>query len=85
MLDILSARAGRLIDIWYSRLVHRFVNPFFAKGWGDFSVIDFEHDRHALGTWPPEHFDTNLAWQTIHQRTYQGIPYKLLHCEFRYV
>lgn len=84
MLDLFHARAGRLIDLWYSRLVHRLgATPFFARGWGDLSVIDFEHTMQALGTWPPPHFNPNLDWKTIAQRSFQGTPYTLLQAEFR--
>ena len=49
---VLSA-TGKPLDLLYSRL-GGLQQPFFAHGWGDLRVVDYEADMAVLSTWPPQ-------------------------------
>ena len=35
--------------------------PFFARGWGDLGVVDFEEAALLIShSWPPEHFHAEV-------------------------
>ena len=34
--------------------------PSSARGWGDLSVVDFNHDAKHFQSWPPEHFELQV-------------------------
>jgi len=49
----LAALAGAPLDLAYARLGGT-TGPFFADGWGDLNVVNFEQDLALIRTWPPQ-------------------------------
>jgi hypothetical protein len=49
----LAALAGAPLDLAYARLGGT-TGPFFADGWGDLGVVNFEQDLALIRTWPPQ-------------------------------
>lgn len=56
--------------MWYASFlmglhlqIHRIglSEPFFARGWGDLGVVDFEEAARLIQQgWPPEHFQAEV-------------------------
>ncbi|KAK9819238.1 hypothetical protein WJX81_000552 [Elliptochloris bilobata] len=88
VLDQLANSTGWLVDHTYASLVQRIglSAPFFAHGWGDLGVVDFEEAARLISQgWPPEHFQAEIAWERVREGCLgrAGTPYEVLEGTFR--
>ncbi|KAK9861855.1 hypothetical protein WJX84_002096 [Apatococcus fuscideae] len=77
--------AGWTVDHLYASFAARagLTQPYFQKGWGDLSIIDFAEDAKLLSDWPSRGIDLQLDWTRVREGKQAGVQYELLEGSFR--
>eukprot|EP00198_Chlamydomonas_reinhardtii_P012300 XP_001701637.1 predicted protein [Chlamydomonas reinhardtii] len=78
-LSQLAASSGAL-DHMYAR-IGALNGPFFPRGWGNLSVVNYDEDLRHLVAGPPAAI--RLAWRLVERGSRDGVDYMLYEGSFR--
>ncbi|KAG2425973.1 hypothetical protein HXX76_013344 [Chlamydomonas incerta] len=79
-LSQLAASSGPALDHLYAR-IGALNGPFFPRGWGNLSVVNYDEDLKHLVAAPPA--SIRLDWRLVERGNREGVDYMLYEGSFR--